>query len=123
MIVEGDERLMRVALSNLLGNAWKYTGKQAQPRVEFGIASQNRQPTYFVRDNGAGFDMTYSDKLFGVFQRLHGANEFPETASVWRPSSASCTVTAGTSGQKRKSTKARPSTFRCDPVHGLSLTR
>jgi light-regulated signal transduction histidine kinase (bacteriophytochrome) len=77
LVVTGDPRLLRVALSNLLGNAWKYTGKQPQPLIRLGKTEHEGQCTYFVRDNGAGFDMAYADKLFGVFQRLHGANEFP----------------------------------------------
>jgi signal transduction histidine kinase len=77
LTVTGDMRLLRVALSNLIGNAWKYTGKQAHPRVEFGCANHNGRQAYFVRDNGAGFDMAYAHKLFGVFQRLHSANDFP----------------------------------------------
>ena len=76
---QGDPRLLRVALENLLGNAWKFTGQLPQARVEFGMAEQNGQVTYFVRDNGAGFDMAYADKLFGAFQRLHSTAEFPGT--------------------------------------------
>ncbi|MCC6801415.1 MAG: PAS domain S-box protein [Anaerolineae bacterium] len=77
LVTNGDARLMQVVMGNLLSNAWKYTSKQPQPQIEFGSADQNGRRTYFVRDNGVGFDMSYSDKLFGVFQRLHGANEFP----------------------------------------------
>jgi len=75
----GDPRLLRVVLENLLSNAWKFTGQQPQARIAFGLAEQNGQTAYFVRDNGAGFDMAYADKLFGVFQRLHRADEFPGT--------------------------------------------
>jgi PAS domain S-box-containing protein len=74
----GDERLLRVALENLLRNAWKFTGKRQDARVEFGQLAGTEQ-AYYVRDNGAGFDMTYAGKLFGVFQRLHTASEFPGT--------------------------------------------
>ena len=74
--VEGDRQLLRVMLENLLGNAWKFTSKRPDARIEFGVR-QDRQPVYFVRDNGAGFDMRYADKLFGAFQRLHDGNEFP----------------------------------------------
>ena len=76
---KGDPRLLRVALENLLGNAWKFTRTQPNPRIEFGVTVQNEQTVYFVRDNGAGFDMNYADKLFGVFQRLHSANEYEGT--------------------------------------------
>jgi light-regulated signal transduction histidine kinase (bacteriophytochrome) len=74
----GDERLLNIALINLLDNAWKYTGKTAAARIEFGAVRQDGQTVYYVRDNGAGFDMQYAGKLFGAFQRLHGA-EFPGT--------------------------------------------
>jgi PAS domain S-box-containing protein len=74
----GDERLLRIALNNLLSNAWKFTSKQPRARIEFGFA-QDETPAFFVRDNGAGFDMAYAGKLFGVFQRLHTAGEFPGT--------------------------------------------
>lgn len=77
LVTNGDVRLMHVVMSNLLSNAWKYTSKESHPHIEFGYAQHNGHPAYFVRDNGAGFDMAYADKLFGVFQRLHGANEFP----------------------------------------------
>jgi light-regulated signal transduction histidine kinase (bacteriophytochrome) len=74
---QGDERLLRVVLENLLRNAWKFTSKQPAARIEFGFNPE--RPAFFVRDNGAGFDMAYADKLFGVFQRLHSAAEFPGT--------------------------------------------
>lgn len=86
---EGDPKLIRVALENLLGNARKFTGKRADARIEFGIwtgepsaaapAIDARTPVYFVRDNGAGFDMAYAKKLFGAFQRLHSETEFEGT--------------------------------------------
>jgi PAS domain S-box-containing protein len=83
---DGDPRLLRVVMENLIGNAWKFTGKRDVAHIEFGSLQQAspdpgapRKPVYFVRDNGAGFDMTYADKLFGAFQRLHGACEFPGT--------------------------------------------
>src|SRR5205807_7715033 len=75
----GDPRLLRVVLDNLLRNSWKYTAKQARPRIEFGSVEENGGRAFMVRDNGAGFDMKYADKLFGVFQRLHSAAEFEGT--------------------------------------------
>jgi light-regulated signal transduction histidine kinase (bacteriophytochrome) len=66
-------------LENLLRNAWKFTGSQPQARVEFGLTELDGTPTYFVRDDGVGFDMAYADKLFGAFQRLHKTTEFPGT--------------------------------------------
>jgi light-regulated signal transduction histidine kinase (bacteriophytochrome) len=77
MVTIGDEGLLRAALENLLGNAWKFTGKKRQARIEFGCAGN--PPVYFVRDNGAGFNMADADRLFGAFQRLHPVSEFPGT--------------------------------------------
>ena len=74
-----DPPLLRVVLENLLRNSWKYTAKQPRPRVEFGSTEANGGRAFMVRDNGAGFDMKYMDKLFGVFQRLHSASEFEGT--------------------------------------------
>jgi light-regulated signal transduction histidine kinase (bacteriophytochrome) len=79
LTARGDARLLRVALENLLDNAWKFTGKRPQARIEFGALTRNNELTYFVRDNGAGFDMAFADKLFGAFQRLHAAAEFQGT--------------------------------------------
>lgn len=75
----GDRRLLRAVLENLLGNAWKYTSRHATAHIEFGAYERTEDGTtvYFVRDDGAGFDMNYSAKLFGTFQRMHGASEFP----------------------------------------------
>ena len=79
LVANGDEGLIRAALQNLLANAWKFTGKRSETKIQFGINQQNGKSAYFVRDNGAGFDMTYAKKLFGAFQRLHGHNDFPGT--------------------------------------------
>jgi light-regulated signal transduction histidine kinase (bacteriophytochrome) len=103
LLAQGDERLLQVVLENLLNNAWKFTAKHAQAKIEFGSilpkkdraekreedCAEDREkdrvkdraipshPIYFVRDDGAGFDMAYADKLFGPFQRLHGTHDFP----------------------------------------------
>lgn len=77
--VRGDSRLLRVALDNLLGNAWKFTRGRADASIEFGMQVQDEEEVYYIRDNGAGFDMAYADKLFGAFQRLHDAAAFPGT--------------------------------------------
>jgi light-regulated signal transduction histidine kinase (bacteriophytochrome) len=79
LVAEGDARLLRIALENLLGNAWKFTGKSAEPRIEVGVTGGEEESAYFVRDNGAGFDMAYASKLFGAFQRLHSIDEFEGT--------------------------------------------
>jgi len=76
IIVYSDEILMARVMENLLNNAWKYTSKHASAIIEFGIIDHEGRPAYFIRDNGAGFDMSYSNKLFGIFQRLHGTDEF-----------------------------------------------
>jgi light-regulated signal transduction histidine kinase (bacteriophytochrome) len=79
IFAEADPQLAAIALDNLLGNAWKFTSKRAEARIELGVVSDGGELTYFVRDNGAGFDMAYRDKLFGVFQRLHAEVEFAGT--------------------------------------------
>lgn len=79
LVAEGDSRLLGVVMENLLGNAWKFTDKKPLARIEFGARSGERPVTYFVHDDGAGFDMAYAYKLFGVFQRLHSAREFEGT--------------------------------------------
>ncbi|MGH9683500.1 MAG: sensor histidine kinase [Candidatus Acidiferrales bacterium] len=73
-----DPQLLRIALENLIGNAWKFTSKRDRARIEFGC-HRGEVPAYFVRDNGAGFDPAYSNRLFGAFQRLHRMEEFPGT--------------------------------------------
>ncbi|MBI4383925.1 MAG: PAS domain S-box protein [Nitrospinae bacterium] len=77
--VTGDHRLLRVALGNLLGNAWKYTQKRDGARIEFGKAPHNGDDCFYVRDNGVGFDMEHAGQLFAPFRRLHSEDEFPGT--------------------------------------------
>ena len=72
LVVSGDRTLLRMVVQNLLDNAWKYTGKVPLGRIEFGRKEDAAEATFFVRDNGTGFDMEYLHKLFGAFQRLHG---------------------------------------------------
>ncbi|MDB6065944.1 MAG: multi-sensor signal transduction histidine kinase [Pedosphaera sp.] len=80
LMAMGDKGLLQIALENLLNNAWKFTARCDHGRIEFGIELQpDCKKTYFVRDNGAGFDMAYAGKLFGVFERLHNSAEFPGT--------------------------------------------
>ncbi len=76
---EGDERLLDVVLKNLLSNAWKFTSRHPSGRIEFGLQEQEGLAVYFVRDDGAGFDMDYAGKLFDSFQRLHSQDEFEGT--------------------------------------------
>ena len=77
--VQADSGLMRIAMDNLLGNAWKYTGKKTETEIEFGKRDIDGEDVFFVRDNGDGFNMDYAHKLFGTFQRLHGESEFEGT--------------------------------------------
>jgi PAS domain S-box-containing protein len=79
MVAEADDHLLRIALNNLLTNAWKFTGNRDVRRIEFGSLEQNGKRVYFVKDNGAGFNPMYADKLFSAFQRLHSEAEFPGT--------------------------------------------
>ena len=78
LFADCDPHLAQIALENLLGNAWKYSRNTQQPRIEFGRvpSSETNAPTFFVRDNGAGFDMSRSDRLFKPFTRLHQPSEF-----------------------------------------------
>ena len=89
ILASGDPAMLRVVMDNLIGNAWKFTSLRDFARIEFGVTCPPGKPAeYFVRDNGAGFDMQYANRLFGAFQRLHLDDEFPGTgiglASVQR---------------------------------------
>ena len=79
MQADADPGLVRAVLDNLIGNAWKFTGRTAEPKIEIGAREESGSTVYFVRDNGAGFDMQYAHKLFAPFQRLHHAEEFDGT--------------------------------------------
>lgn len=79
VMANGDHRLLKIALENLLGNAWKYSSKTEQAVIEFGMTTVDGQSVAYVQDNGAGFEMKYADKLFSPFQRLHHADEFTGT--------------------------------------------
>jgi light-regulated signal transduction histidine kinase (bacteriophytochrome) len=79
LVVNGDAQLLRAMLENLLGNAWKFTSKHETARIELGVTEFNDKLSYFVRDDGVGFDMAYASKLFHAFQSLHSQTEFPGT--------------------------------------------
>ncbi|HEX9454824.1 MAG TPA: ATP-binding protein, partial [Candidatus Binatia bacterium] len=79
LVANGDARLLRIVLENLFRNAWKFTGKHPTAKIEFAVTQNNGKSAYYVRDDGAGFDMAYANKLFGAFQRLHAMSEFNGT--------------------------------------------
>ncbi|MCX8109806.1 MAG: ATP-binding protein, partial [Syntrophorhabdaceae bacterium] len=79
MFVIGDSQLIRIALENLLNNAFKFTRLNPQASIEFGVIDHEGKQIFFIRDNGVGFEMEYADKLFAPFQRLHSENEFEGT--------------------------------------------
>jgi len=80
--------LLRIAINNLIDNAWKFTGMIEQPRIVFGADYFEGKRVYYIKDNGTGFDMSYAGKLFSAFYRLHSPDEFPGTgiglSIVWR---------------------------------------
>jgi len=79
MFTFADKTLIRSVLENLIGNAWKFTSEKSETVIEFGKTDTKNGAAYFIRDNGAGFDMNFYNKLFGVFQRLHNHTEYPGT--------------------------------------------
>jgi light-regulated signal transduction histidine kinase (bacteriophytochrome) len=79
LIASGDPKLLEVVLVNLMNNAWKFTSKTKEARIEFGLKLIDDEYQYYLKDNGAGFEMSYASKLFGAFQRLHNEKEFPGT--------------------------------------------
>ncbi len=79
VVTQGDPRLLQIVLKNLLHNAWKFTSKHDTATIAFGTQQIDGETVYIVRDDGAGFDMAYADKLFGIFQRLHAVTEFEGT--------------------------------------------
>jgi light-regulated signal transduction histidine kinase (bacteriophytochrome) len=79
MTASADSRLLRIVLENLIENAWKFTGRREDPAIEVGCQRVKNETAFYVRDNGAGFDPAYADKLFGAFQRLHAVTDFPGT--------------------------------------------
>ena len=79
LVAEADPHLLAIVFENLMGNAWKFTGKREDARIEVGRQADGGAPAFYVRDNGAGFDMQYADKLFGAFQRLHAEADFEGT--------------------------------------------
>jgi len=79
LVVSGDMRLLEIALANLLGNAWKFTARKPEAFIEFGSMQMNGERVFFVRDDGDGFEMEWKHRLFGVFERLHSAKDFPGT--------------------------------------------
>jgi light-regulated signal transduction histidine kinase (bacteriophytochrome) len=79
ILADGDPRLLQIVLENLLGNAWKFTSHHPKATIEFNKTLENNTPVYFVKDDGAGFDMQYAGKLFSPFQRMHKTEEFSGT--------------------------------------------
>jgi PAS domain S-box-containing protein len=79
LVADGDPGLLKIVMENLIGNAWKYTGKTVSPGIHIGADRKDGATVYYIRDNGAGFDMAYAGKLFGAFQRFHRDTEFPGT--------------------------------------------
>ena len=96
----GDRHLLKLVFDNLLGNAFKFTGKVDLGKIEFGATTNNGEPAYYIKDNGSGFDMAYADKLFKPFQRLHSQSEFPGTGIGLASVQNIIRVVGAKSGQK-----------------------
>lgn len=77
LFAEGDPAMLRAVLENLIRNSWKFTGNRVKSTIEFGTCRKDGKTVFFVRDDGAGFDMNYASRMFMPFQRLHQATEFP----------------------------------------------
>ena len=110
--VRGDNTLLQAVLENLMHNAWKFTAKHKTARIEFGVTMMHGHSVYFVKDDGAGFDMQFAGKLFMPFNRFHTESELSASGSAWRqPIASSCATTAG-SGRRALRKRARRSTLR-----------
>lgn len=110
----GDERLVLVVMKNLLANAWKFTGQKAQAEISVGQQPDHAGlPVYFIKDNGAGFDMAYVDKLFPPFQRLHSASEFLGPVSAWPLSAAWSSAMGAAFGLSQRLNVARHFSSHC----------
>ena len=108
LVAMGDPRLLRILLENLLDNAWKFTGRQRNAQVEIGSRpGPDGSTTFYVRDNGVGFDASYAAKLFAPFQRLHDASDFPEPGSASPRYGESSIGTAVTCGPRERPVAAR----------------
>jgi len=114
----GDQRLVRIALENLLDNAWKYSARTPAARIEFGARLRDGERAFFVRDNGAGFDMAHAAKLFTPSAGCTPARNSRAPASAWPSPSGSCSGTGGGSGRRRRSAKVLPSSSPCRMTTG-----
>jgi len=106
-VVQGDKRLLAIALENLLSNAWKFTANKPKGMIEFGITEYDKDIVYYVRDNGAGFDIKHAEKLFTPFQRLHSDEDIPAQGSGYLRYSALSGVIAGISGPRQNRARAQ----------------
>ena len=114
-----DPRLMRVALENLLGNAWKFTGKQSEAVIEFGSTKEGEKKVYFIRDNGAGFDMAYADKLFAPSSACTRWRNMTARGSAWLPYSVLPAATEVRSGRRGRWARAQRSISVFNNIGGI----